>query len=378
MTEEQKRLDGLLRRIAALQLQFDQVRLTGGRDVIVEGEPRRGFKIDIRDDGVGEEQPPQSGGGLRGCTNPMATNYNPYATVDDGSCVFPAGDCPTDITLACDSVSASKFKCGFGGFLGTGFFRDYLFTGSGTSSQESSLTPPQDNSCSGDASWSTHETIDSDCIETDVCSTSESRTYGPDSGQPDCSGSDSQCIPAGVHPLATSAFWTLPPTIGASGGCVGPCTVFSGGPVSVTNTEVDYAWTVISGSFTPPGHGSGSGTAVLSDEYTTAELKSNTIADLPPYDGSFGSSSCTASANLASDESSYAITRFEYKFTFSPIANNFILSWNEHTEFDGGGSSDNHRSTTVSTGEVETGVFVCTEPSANGTTTITDIVCTPA
>ena len=26
---------------------------------------------------------------IYGCTNPLATNYNPYATDDDGSCVFP-------------------------------------------------------------------------------------------------------------------------------------------------------------------------------------------------------------------------------------------------------------------------------------------------
>lgn len=47
---DQKRLDQLLGRVAALQRQFDQISLTGGRDVIVAGEPRRGFKIDIAPD----------------------------------------------------------------------------------------------------------------------------------------------------------------------------------------------------------------------------------------------------------------------------------------------------------------------------------------
>ena len=26
--------------------------------------------------------------GIPGCTNPLATNYDPLATVDDGSCVY--------------------------------------------------------------------------------------------------------------------------------------------------------------------------------------------------------------------------------------------------------------------------------------------------
>jgi hypothetical protein len=32
-----------------------------------------------------------SGTTRSGCTNPLATNYNQYATVDDGSCIFPTG-----------------------------------------------------------------------------------------------------------------------------------------------------------------------------------------------------------------------------------------------------------------------------------------------
>ena len=35
------------------------------------------------------QQLPSAPESIRGCTNPKATNYNPNATVDDGSCQLP-------------------------------------------------------------------------------------------------------------------------------------------------------------------------------------------------------------------------------------------------------------------------------------------------
>jgi len=105
-------------------------------------------------------------------------------------------------------------------------------------------------------------------------------------------------------------------------------------------------------------------------------LIDNTVAALPDYDGAF-TDTCSASRTLATDESSYAITRFKYKFTFSAVGNDFILSWNEHTEFDAGGSSDNSMSVTVFAGATFVGTFECLEPTSNGVTTISNVHCTP-
>ena len=41
---------------------------------------------------------------VRGCTNPAATNYNPLATVDDGSCVFPV------VTAGCTDPRATNYN----------------------------------------------------------------------------------------------------------------------------------------------------------------------------------------------------------------------------------------------------------------------------
>lgn len=351
---EQQRLDQLLRRVAALQRQFDQIRITGGRDVIVEGEPRRGFKIDILDDGEGGEGGPSGGGGLRGCTNPLATNYNPFATVDDGSCVFPAGDCPPDITLTCDSVSASKSKCGLRQEGDNAF---YLRKEVGETSAGSYARGQHCDATGHDFAWMmTYNYFNGDVTTVSLPDCSESTTntcFGELCGTPseDCDdfggcGSGTNC-----DSICGNIFTTLG----------GECQVRQIGGGCWFGFTIDCPAV----------------TTTYSDEYTTDMLKSNTIADLPPYDGSFGSGGCSASSNLATDESSYAITRFRYLFVFSPVGNDFILSWNEHTEFDGGGSSNSGRSIFVSAGSTETIIFECLEPSSNGVTTITDIVCTP-
>jgi len=50
-------------------------------------------KIDYDKDGICNEDDPT------GCTNPLACNYNPAATTDDGSCLVPVENCS-----ACDSI----------------------------------------------------------------------------------------------------------------------------------------------------------------------------------------------------------------------------------------------------------------------------------
>ena len=55
---------------------------------------------------------PPCDGEVFGCTDPTAINYNPNATIDDGSCIFE-GDCygPSDPTYPCPEVSDPVCAC---------------------------------------------------------------------------------------------------------------------------------------------------------------------------------------------------------------------------------------------------------------------------
>lgn len=51
--------------------------------------------------------PPNNGcdsGDVFGCTDPLATNYNPNATIDDGSCIYDQGCLPAGMTLSEDCL----------------------------------------------------------------------------------------------------------------------------------------------------------------------------------------------------------------------------------------------------------------------------------
>ena len=44
---------------------------------------------------------------VSGCTDPTATNYDPTATVDDGSCVYPPSPSLTITATVCDTSASS-------------------------------------------------------------------------------------------------------------------------------------------------------------------------------------------------------------------------------------------------------------------------------
>ena len=120
--------------------------------------------------------------------------------------------------------------------------------------------------------------------------------------------------------------------------------------------------------------GYASGTTVLSDEYTTQELIQNTIAALPPYPGTFAGT-CSGYGNLSSDETSYTIRRFKYKFTFPTATQSFTINWLERFTPDGGGSpTDTVKWERISIGATESSVHEPPDPSSNGTVTIEDVV----
>ncbi len=109
----------------------------------------------------------------------------------------------------------------------------------------------------------------------------------------------------------------------------------------------------------------------LSDEYTTSDLIVDTVAALPPYDGVFDDD-CGASRNLSSDETSYSISRYQYKFSLSSAApTGMNVQWDQS-----GPDGTFHNTWTASGGETETSVFTQNEPSSNGTINTINITTT--
>jgi stringent starvation protein B len=114
-------------------------------------------------------------------------------------------------------------------------------------------------------------------------------------------------------------------------------------------------------------------TTVLSNEYTTDLLIANTEAALPPYPGTFNGV-CSAYRNLSSDERTYTIRRFKYKFTFSAATQPFVIHWVERfTPADNGPPTDTPQSEQIPIGATETSVHEVREPNSNGTVTIEDV-----
>ena len=142
---------------------------------------------------------------------------------------------------------------------------------------------------------------------------------------------------------------------------------------------VGLGWTTVSNTERYSGDGGNPEVAsiylrqFLSNEYTTAMLISNTIGALPPYPGTF-TGSCSAYRNLSSDETSYSIQRFEYKFTFDAATESFVIHWIERfTPADNGSPSDTSRCEQVPVDATETSVHEVLEPTSNGTITIEDV-----
>jgi hypothetical protein len=121
-------------------------------------------------------------------------------------------------------------------------------------------------------------------------------------------------------------------------------------------------------------------TLVLSNEYTTAQLKTDTVAaypDLTLVDGP-----CQATASLSSDETSYSIEKFVPRFTnFSfespvhpvPASQDYVISYNETFVPDVGGTVHTARTLDFPSGQTYVSGMQVDEPSSNGTITITDI-----
>lgn len=113
---------------------------------------------------------------------------------------------------------------------------------------------------------------------------------------------------------------------------------------------------------------------VLSVEYTTALLTSNTQGALPTYDDDFNDAT-SAIRDLDGDELNLTIQRFKPKFTFAAQATGFTIGYNEHFVPDVGSPTDTPRTVAVGMGDTEAIGDEVLEPATNGTITITDIDC---
>ena len=53
-----------------------------------------------------------SSSAIYGCTDPLALNYNPLATIDDGSCIFPVYGCTDSTSFNYDLANVDDGTCG--------------------------------------------------------------------------------------------------------------------------------------------------------------------------------------------------------------------------------------------------------------------------
>ena len=49
---------------------------------------------------------------LYGCTDPLALNYDPLATIDDGSCIFPVYGCTDSTSFNYNPTNVDDGSCG--------------------------------------------------------------------------------------------------------------------------------------------------------------------------------------------------------------------------------------------------------------------------
>jgi len=107
----------------------------------------------------------------------------------------------------------------------------------------------------------------------------------------------------------------------------------------------------------------GTAADTLSLEYATSDLIANTVAALPAYPGTWDGT-CSAYRDLSTDEMTYTVRRFKYKFTLPTMTGctSYAISWLE------GATAKSYTWDGFAT---ETGEYTVSEPGSNGTTAIT-------
>lgn len=281
--------------------------------------------------------------------------------------------CPS-ATLVCDSVSKSKSKCGYSTFTTTTPPKIYLHQSIYCYYRyhvEHPVCGEGHAPIVEEGNWDAHASCDIDpvtCVET---TTPDTELWVRTTTA--CDGSTST--------RSDSLIAACGDVSQACGGTLGG----DSSPPTSSITATDYVVTRHYGTL--PDIHNRTHEKHLTTEYTTNDLKANTISALPAYCGVYGCSgrsgchtgtgcSCSATANLSSDETSYTLQRVQYKILLSvPACAGMIVSWNYHFQPSPFGSPTNTAGPgfMASGGETEIGPFVIPDPTSNGTTTITDI-----
>lgn len=154
----------------------------------------------------------------------------------------------------------------------------------------------------------------------------------------------------------------------SEGAILPPCGVPATAECLPVITQTAYTFTgdeVCYGEY-PAFYYSGVVTDQLSNEYTTAQLIAHTESLLPSYPNTWNGS-CTAFRDLESDELTYSIGRFRYKFSLPVLTGytTYQITWME------GSTPKTYNWDGFAT---ETPVYTAYEPSTNATYTITSIV----
>lgn len=263
--------------------------------------------------------------------------------------------CPAP-TLVCDSISASLTKCGFDEF-GTPSSPPKIYLGKTQNGLlVDSTTIPGYSYLN---QWSGSFLYNSDCSTSTDTRQLLVEIFGG------CFASATVTGPGGeidgeysVGNYNGLAFWS----VDCAGSGVGVLYTCSGPTVSSSTVML----------YMQSGCAAASGSDVritLNNEYTTSDLISNTIAALPSYPNTF-SGTCSSYRNLSSDEITYTIQRFKYKFVLPTMTGitTYAINWNE-------GSTA--KSYTWNGTDTETPVYgPVLEPSSNGSVGITSVVIT--
>lgn len=264
----------------------------------------------------------------------------------DGDCAAP--------TLQCDSITASLTKCGFDEYAG----------------YES--TPPKvyrTRSWSGGMAQQTFDDAAS-CDPANLLETYEIRFSGS------VTYARSTCGATGTNnwaeyrdgALEDSGSTTSAPMTNYVAFCGGECD-----PTTSSSSQQFVPDNTCVGSFPShktyaPATPGGNATESLSNEYTTAHLIADTASALPAYPGTW-SGTCSSYRDLSSDEMTYTIRRFKYRFQLPTLTGYTIynLSWKE------GGTT---RTYTWNGSDTYTPTYTVNEPASDGMIEITDVTIT--
>jgi hypothetical protein len=280
--------------------------------------------------------------------------------------------CPVDSpTLLCDSISASKTKCGYPEFSGHVSTPPKIYlvsslSGTGTrtaywvSSDFGGGCPPPGShppNCTG------CEGGDLNCKGLDVFTLSGSCSID----HLTCAETSSANYNLNVYSPCDTLVSNGDESITCSNGL---CSAGSGflcetfGSPSYTSTVATIS--IDDPCDARPVRANGTFTDTLSSEYTTDMLKSAVVAALPSYPGTW-TGTCSSFANLSTDEKTYSIRRFRYKFMLPSITPGacYKITWLE-------GSTP--MTYIWNDSDTETPVYEVMEPGTNGTVSISSIV----